>query len=184
MSFYVRWRPHWTKPNAPLFLTWRLANSTPIRHLRPLIGVDDWDDAFARQGDRWMEDPRIAAIVDTELRRQEGYSLDAYVVMPNHVHLICRMNRDDDSALPELNRRWKGRTSITANRLLNRTGRPFWEAQWFDRWMRNDDELNRTIRYIESNPVKAGLVPQAEDWPWSSASRTNPLTRTTTIDGL
>ena len=47
----------------------------------------------------------------------------------------------------------------------------FWEADYFDRYMRNEDHLMRTIEYIESNPVKAGLVKEAFDWPWSSASR-------------
>jgi len=65
---------------------------------------------------------------------------------------------------------WKSFTSRQANARLGRTG-PFWEADYFDRYMRNEDHLMRTIGYIENNPVKAGLAKEAADWPWSSARR-------------
>ena len=45
----------------------------------------------------------------------------------------------------------------------------FWEDDYFDRFIRDGDHLWRVIRYIESNPVKARLVPCAADWLWSSA---------------
>jgi REP element-mobilizing transposase RayT len=64
---------------------------------------------------------------------------------------------------------WKSFSSRQANARLGRTG-TFWEPDYFDRYMRNEDHLMRTIEYVENNPVKAGLVDRATDWPWSSAS--------------
>jgi hypothetical protein len=55
--------------------------------------------------------------------------------------------------------------------LLGRTGQPFWQAESYDHSVRDDRESNRIKGYIENNPVKAGLVASAEDYPWSSAAR-------------
>jgi putative transposase len=51
-----------------------------------------------------------------------------------------------------------------------RTGQ-FWQAESFDHWVRNEGQFVRVKKYIEHNPVKAGLVSKIEDWPWSSASK-------------
>jgi hypothetical protein len=58
---------------------------------------------------------------------------------------------------------------VMANRLLGRTGEPFWQKESYDHWVRSEIEWNRIAAYIEANPVKAGLVARAEDFPWSSA---------------
>jgi REP element-mobilizing transposase RayT len=66
--------------------------------------------------------------------------------------------------------RWlKGRTGRKANRLLGRTGALFWQDESFDHWIRSNCELQQLIEYVETNPVKAGFVQAAEQWPWSSA---------------
>jgi len=64
----------------------------------------------------------------------------------------------------------KGTTAREANRLLSRTGEPFWQCESYDHWVRNDVECARIVRYIENNPVKAALTGLAEEFPWSSAS--------------
>ena len=63
---------------------------------------------------------------------------------------------------------WKSFTANKANKLLRRTG-AFWHDDYFDRYMRSEDHLLRTIKYVERNPIKAGLIEAASDWPWSSA---------------
>jgi len=57
-----------------------------------------------------------------------------------------------------------------ANLILGRTGQTFWQDKSYDHWVRNAKEFDRIVGYIEGNPVRAGLVEQAEEWPWSSAS--------------
>jgi type I restriction enzyme R subunit/putative DNA methylase len=65
--------------------------------------------------------------------------------------------------------RWlKGSTARNANRILGRTGQPFWQDESFDHYLRNSSQIERTITYIEENPVSAGLVSSADQWPWSS----------------
>jgi hypothetical protein len=59
--------------------------------------------------------------------------------------------------------------SRVANRVLGRTGLPFWQDESYDHWIRSSDELQEIIVYVENNPVKAGLAEAAEHWPWSSA---------------
>jgi hypothetical protein len=84
-------------------------------------------------------------------------------VMPNHVHLLVLPL----VPIPVLMRWLKGSTARGANRILRRTGRPFWQDESYDHYLRGAPD--RTIAYIEGNPVSAGLVTSAELWPWSSA---------------
>ncbi len=60
-------------------------------------------------------------------------------------------------------------TALEANRILSRTGRPFWQAESYDRLVRNDRELDPIGRYIEMNPVTAALIPAPHQFFWSSA---------------
>jgi hypothetical protein len=65
----------------------------------------------------------------------------------------------------------KGATARESNRLLNRTGEQFWQHESYDHWVRDQREWDRIARYIERNPMKAGLVSRIEDYQWSSAHR-------------
>jgi len=94
------------------------------------------------------------------------YRLRAWVVMPNHVHLIL----EPRVPMAAITRWLKGRTSRVANRVLNRGGLPFWQDESFDHWVRSQEELRYLVGYVEENPVSARLVKRKEDWPWSSAS--------------
>jgi len=85
--------------------------------------------------------------------------------MANHVHLLIRPVIAPHRLLKSL----KGATAREANRLLGRTGQPFWQKESYDHWVRNEIELGRIRRYIENNPVKAGIVRDAREYPWSSA---------------
>ena len=89
--------------------------------------------------------------------------------MPNHVHATLRPLGDQD--LASTVRGIKGSSARDANRLLNRSGSPFWARDYFDRRIRDREHEGRVTRYIENNPVKAGLCRATEDWPWSSARK-------------
>ena len=120
-------------------------------------------------GPQWLGDRRIADLVGHAIRVGESerqfYELCAWVVMPNHVHLLI-LPRVSVAVLM----RWlKGSTARSANRILGRTGQPFWQDESYDHYLRHRSQIDRTIAYIEGNPVTAGLVCCAERWPWSSA---------------
>ena len=94
------------------------------------------------------------------------YRTGAFVVMPNHLHLLVTPS----VPIPRLTRRLKGYTAREANRILGRTGEAFWQPESYDHWVRNQQEWARIAMYIEENPVRAGLVAKPEDYPWSSAA--------------
>lgn len=124
----------------------------------------------AATGPRWLSDPEIAGyVVDSLIRGAElgHYFLRAYVVMPNHVHVLL----DPLAPLRRITGGIKGVSARDANGALGRTEKPFWQDESFDHWIRNGAQFERVRRYIERNPVKAGLVARPEDWEWSSAYR-------------
>jgi putative transposase len=63
----------------------------------------------------------------------------------------------------------KGTTAREANLILARTGKPFWQPESYDHWVRDPQELERIVAYIENNPVQAGLAAQPLAYQWSSA---------------
>jgi len=62
----------------------------------------------------------------------------------------------------------KSYTANELNKLLKRTEQ-FWQHESYDHWVRDDDELERIVEYIAANPIKAGLVSEAREWPCCSA---------------
>ncbi len=86
--------------------------------------------------------------------------------MPNHVHVLFKVGTI--APMSEIIGAWKRHTARLANKVLGRSG-PFWSQDYYDTYMRDDGHELKTIRYIENNPVKAKLVLDPKDWPWSSA---------------
>ena len=107
----------------------------------------------------------VNAIYDGE-RRFQRYDVHAFVIMPNHVHLLVTSK----IPLAKWLRSLKGFTGHRALEMLNHSG-SFWQNESYDHLVRNDDEFRRIQRYIEWNPVKAGLAPAPEDFRWSSAGQ-------------
>jgi putative transposase len=167
--------PHIYPQGVPLFVTWHLHGSVPHALVPP--GSLSAGQAFVwldrqldnpRQGPLFLKQPEIARLVVASIHKgvELGhYELGAYVVMANHVHLLIRPAIPPAHLLKSL----KGATAHEANRLLGRTGEPFWQKESYDHWVRDQDEFLRIRAYIEKNPVKAGLVQRPEDFPWSSA---------------
>jgi REP element-mobilizing transposase RayT len=94
--------------------------------------------------------------------------LHAWVIMPNHVHLL--LTPMPDVALAVILQRVKGASARAANRVLRRSG-TLWQHESWDTAIRSDKHFETVVEYIEFNPVKAGLCERPEDWPHGSASR-------------
>jgi REP element-mobilizing transposase RayT len=122
-------------------------------------------------GECWLKRPEIADMVADTLRFFDGqrYRLDAWVVMPNHVHAVLWPM--PNHSLSEILQSWKRFTAREANKILQRTGQTFWQPEAFDHWIRDDGEHARCCRYVVNNPVKARLCAAPEDWKWSNAWR-------------
>jgi REP element-mobilizing transposase RayT len=132
-----------------------------------------WKLAFART-DRWLDtepanralaDPQLARIVADAFLFFAGvrYDLLAYVVMPSHIHWVFRpldswvatlrnsSRSPRESIVHSINRY----TSLQCNSLRNRTGE-FWQHESYDHWIRDVDELERVLHYVEGIPSKPG----------------------------
>jgi REP element-mobilizing transposase RayT len=181
--------PHWEKEEGLYFITFHLADSLPHSvlakiaerqrilaaakqdnaHLLPeqkalLAGyshtrIEEYFDRGA--GSCPFLDNRIAGAMAAALHFREGkhYRLLAWSVMPNHVHVVARLFPGQE--LAKIVKAWKSFSAKAANFALKRKGR-FWQREYYDRLIRNGDELGRAIRYVVENPAKAGL----ENWPW------------------
>lgn len=93
------------------------------------------------------------------------YELRAWVVMPNHVHVLFKVGA---VSMAEIVGAWKKHTGRLANKLLGKRG-AFWAEDYFDTYMRDTEHEAKTVRYIENNLTKAKLVLDPKAWPWRSA---------------
>jgi putative DNA methylase len=87
-------------------------------------------------------------------------------IHPNTCPTLTR--QAPSSTSPKILKDLKGYTAKEANRILGRDG-TFWEDDYFDCYIRDEEHFRRVVRYIENNPVKAASVRLAVGWPWSSA---------------
>ena len=189
-SFRRRRLPHWDTDNATYFVTSCLVGSVPARGLLPSRlarraeqrSAESAGQRFAawdammdtRPSVTWLGNAAMAEIVQESLLfgHQSRYTLMAYVVMPSHIHWVF-----SPFAGVSLGERWsrsrilasfKRHTARKCNRLLSRQG-AFWQAESYDRVVRDAEELERIVQYIERNPVRARLCRYKEEWRFSSA---------------
>lgn len=194
---YRRNLPHIQPIGASLFVTFRLAGSLPRKILDRLADERRWREEIlsrhrvpselpelarrhfavlekyldaATTGPKWLRDSRVADLVSAALHYRDGrvYQLDAFSIMPNHVHSVFRplMRDEHPYSLSSIMHSLKRNTAKQANLLLHRSG-SFWAHESFDHYIRDLAELRRIVRYVLRNPVKAGLAGRWQDWPWN-----------------
>jgi carbamoylphosphate synthase large subunit/REP element-mobilizing transposase RayT len=176
--------PHWEQEGATYFVTFRLADAVPAqlaaqwgeelatwRQFHP----EPWDAPTTQEYRRRFLQPRedwldqghgscllrkseASEVVASALRHFNGtrYYLDAFVVMPNHVHALVQPL--PGHTLKDAVRSWKTFTARQINKNLARSG-TLWMQESFDRIVRDWDSLVRCRQYIARNPEKAGLTP-------------------------
>jgi type I restriction enzyme R subunit/putative DNA methylase len=178
VSYYERHLPHWQPDDAALFITWRLHGSLPripppIQYQSPgkTFALLDRELDKAATGPRWLLDDRVAQCVVDAIRYGEQtlrlYELRAWVLLANHVHILIY----PAAKLSKITKSIKNFSARQANAILGLTGQPFWQEESYDHWVRGPKELEKVVRYIEENPISAGLVERVEDWRWSSAAK-------------
>jgi REP element-mobilizing transposase RayT len=135
-----------------------------------------WDAALHTMDNspRWLQDPQIAQLVADSLHYRHGqvYGLHAFCIMPNHVHMVIAPLAKADGtfhSLASIMHSLKRYTAHQANLLLGREG-DFWQHESYDHVVRGVEEYWRIVAYVLNNPVKAGLVQDWQDWPWSYLS--------------
>ena len=183
--------PHWEVKSGRYFVTLRLADSLPretVRRLqeihRSLAATEPQSPAFValqRQFFRAMEkyldagtgacrlrEPPAAAILIREFEALADWSVAVphFTIMPNHCHALLAPSSACAHSLDEIMKRLKGRTGLQI-RAATKTSGPLWQREWFDRWIRDDHEWEKTVAYIRHNPVKAGLAATWSNHPWT-----------------
>lgn len=174
--------PHWQQGGRSYFVTFRLADSIPQEQLRqwsaereswqhvhpePYSPAEqaEYDRLFGEKLQEWLDvgygecllrQPTIANVVAASLRHFHGerYVLGAYVIMPNHVHVLVTPLGEWN--LEQILHSWKSYTANEINRALGRTGE-VWRHESFDHIVRNEESLQRFADYIRLNPSRAGL---------------------------
>jgi REP element-mobilizing transposase RayT len=183
--------PHRDSPGLTQFITWHLADAFPAAlrgEWAALLKIEaDRErrlelEAYLDKGrgNSWLRRSEVAAVCENVLRHFDGqrYVLKAWCLMPNHVHVLVQVTT---VPMSEFVKNWKGYSARLYNRLLPgrstvppqglepTPAQPFWADGYWDTYMRDTEHERRTIRYLESNPVKAGLTRDPREWPWSSA---------------
>ena len=180
---YRGYLPHFDGGEMWQTVTFRLADSFPTDRLEAwkwelrLLSKEQADQELHRRieeyldeghGARYLRRPDIADTVQDTLSffDEQRYRVDAWVLMPNHVHvLFLPLAR---WSLSTIVHSWKSYSAKQANRILGRSGR-FWQEDYRDRYIRDDEHFLAARVYIENNPVKAGLCTRAQDWAHGSA---------------
>jgi predicted solute-binding protein/REP element-mobilizing transposase RayT len=174
--------PHWEQAGATYFVTFRLADAVAESlasqwrdelqnwrrfHPEPLDDEarKEYRRRFLRVREDWLDqghgscllrEPKAAMIVAEALRHFDShrYHLDAFVVMPNHVHALVQPLQGH--SLREILRSWKSYSARQINKTLGRSG-SVWMEESFDRIVRDWTALVRCRDYIARNPEKAHL---------------------------
>jgi len=174
--------PHWEQAGATYFVTFRLADAVPQNLLRQWkqeletwleFHPEPWDTTtkyeyqkrFQEERERWLDQGHgeclfkqtaVAAVIANSLRHfdSQRYVLDAFVVMPNHVHVLVQPT--DSHSLAAILHSWKSFSAKEINRLLGRDG-TVWQDENYDRIVRDFDELAHYRSYIARNPAQAQL---------------------------
>lgn len=97
-----------------------------------------------------------------QTRARHQARICAYVLMPEHVHLLV----NEPPQIP-LDQFLKAVKQMTSRKLRGRREK-FWQDRYYDSNIHGEKARSEVIRYIHRNPVKRGLVEKPEDWAWSS----------------
>ncbi len=170
--------PHFDAPGIFQYISYRLEDSMPAERRsewEAFLDLEDEQEKLRKietyldrgYGACHLRNTRVADMVQGNWWHHDGvkYRLLAWVVMPNHVHVLIETWQ---VPLGEILKSWKSYTAKEANNILGKQG-TFWAEDYFDRFIRDETHFRRVVRYIENNPVKARFVRASKDWVWSSA---------------
>jgi putative transposase len=105
-------------------------------------------------------------------RERHHWAIGRYVIMPDHVHFFCRPEREAKK-LSLFVGAWKTWTSRNIQKIRPQpaaaatTSRSLWQREFFDHLLRSGESYGEKWNYVRDNPVRAGLVASADDWPYA-----------------
>ncbi|MDZ7879653.1 MAG: transposase [Saprospiraceae bacterium] len=195
-SFFLTWRLNGSLPKSVLdkFKEQRDAalDALKVREIKPEervlaelkitnhyhLQIDDYLDKI-ETGPHHLKNQDIANLVIKKMKQYDDdyYKLIAFSVMSNHVHALMdfsiqvdklgdNLNEETYKQVSEVMRLIKGSTSFDANKILKTKGH-FWQDEYFDRYIRNQNHFDTVVRYILNNPVKAKICIDPQDFPYN-----------------
>lgn len=172
--------PHWEQEGVTQFVTFRQADAIAREKLDQWHAEREawlcdhpqpWDfeteetyhRLFSERLETWLDQGSgscvlaredAASLVENAMRYFDGerYILDAYVIMPNHVHVLLKPLRDH--TLSDIMHSWKSFTSREIKKLYDLGAEPFWQGERFDHALRSEAALEAKREYISQNPSK------------------------------
>lgn len=170
--------PHCDYPGLVQLVTVRLADSLPASRRTEwehLLSIEDNQEKRIKLeayldrglGECLRREARAAAMVEAALLHGHDVTHEAlaWCVMPNQAHVLVHVWR---TPMAKLLQSWKSFTAGAINGSLGRSGQ-IWEPEYWDTFMRDEEQEMKAIRYIENNPPKAKLCATAEHWQFGSA---------------
>lgn len=170
--------PHWQQEGTFVFVTWRLADSLPEPVVAKILNQrkdweadhpKPWNDETVKEYNRLftlrfeailddchgsccLKDPSLGRIVVDALHHfdETRYCLEAYVIMPNHVHVLFTIA--EERKMEDVLHSWKRFTSREINKKLGRRGQ-LWQDEYWDRLIRSQRHFDWTKKYIQNNPA-------------------------------
>jgi len=96
-------------------------------------------------------------------RRADHWLVGRYVILPDHLHLFCAPARLPVTPLKHWMAFWR---AAATRHWPWPAEKPVWQKDFFDRQLRSGESYTQKWHYLRENPVRAGLAPDAEAWPW------------------
>jgi putative transposase len=109
-------------------------------------------------------------------RQERPFTIEAVVILPDHLHAIMTLPQDD----PDFSGRWRRIKSLFTRHIIAGGSRierdqrgeySLWQRRFWEHAIRDERDFVGHVDYIHYNPVKHGLVSQASNWPYSSFHR-------------
>ena len=161
ISYHKRKLPHIQVQNMPNFITFRTHKSIDS-YVKKLTQQNQETKVKQYQIDKYLDNSDKGAyfyrlqleIFKKILHKKDklDYNLMAYAIMPNHIHLLIEPKKD----LAIIMKMLKGSSVKLLNESLNMSG-SFWAREYYDKVLRDEKQVDKTIRYVLNNPVKANL---------------------------
>ena len=134
------------------------------------MGVREEPALFCNVLHQRAEKDSLSSAVDVSFREfgiraydDHNIAVGRYLIMPDHLHLFVSGPGDFQLG------RWVGtlKQFLARRILIGQSVEPFWQRGFFDHVLRNDESYGKKWDYVRTNPVRAGYVGNAEEWPYS-----------------
>ena len=110
----------------------------------------------------------------SKVRKQKPFHIDAWVILPEHMHCIWTLPKGDD----DYSSRWRAikttfskslpKTEHLSKTKVNRNERGIWQHRFWEHTIRDDRDYQTHMDYLHFNPVKHGLVNNVREWEYST----------------